>query len=107
VDLVRAGFSEERIASIIRMKTISESEIRNTASFVLSCSHGVIIPQNTSFFIVTAVKAPNLHVTIGFWVVVRGRCARLETSMPFVNVGSSISHNPTGLHGHLREHLYF
>jgi hypothetical protein len=53
VALIRTDVSEERIASIIRVKRISE------IGTFLKEPHGVI-SQKTALFIVTALKASNL-----------------------------------------------
>jgi hypothetical protein len=62
VALVRTNVPEERIASIIRVKRISELEttlaVTNNRGTLLQEPHGVT-SQKTAFFIVTAVKTPN------------------------------------------------
>jgi hypothetical protein len=53
VAVVRTNTSEERIASVIRVKRINE------LATTLALPHGVTF-QNTSFFIITAMKTSNL-----------------------------------------------
>jgi hypothetical protein len=63
VALVRSDVSEERIASIIMIETITElgTTLAVIASLLLQERHGVT-SQKTAIFIVNAVKTSNLAI---------------------------------------------